>query len=289
MPAVCAYDVGGRAALRRHRDPHRPEQRVGHLERRRLRDVEAVEEPVPDEVEVARHRRARVTGQRPQRVEHLGRVVVGREQLLRRRVLGERARELLELLGAARRHGRRAAHQREQLGRRRGGPRADVREEVADRQHRAGGEAHVLGDHLGVVLGAAPEVGDELVVGERVGVDRLDVAMRGDRGRLGRLVPFAQLLAPELVGPDLLGAREALGDLLVGRGLHLVVPEAVHVGHLETADDHPVVAGEVAGAGPERVGVHLRPVARRRAGEVHRVLVPVPRARRLELQVGRCC
>ena len=51
-------------------DPDRAEQRVGQLERGRLGDVEAVEQPVADEVEVAGHGRARVAVERAQRGEH---------------------------------------------------------------------------------------------------------------------------------------------------------------------------------------------------------------------------
>ena len=73
------------------------------------------------------------------------------------------------------------------------------------------------------------EVRDQLVVGERVGVDRLQLAVGLDRGRLERLVPLAELLAPDLALPHLLGAREALRDLVVGCRMHRAVREAVDV------------------------------------------------------------
>ena len=52
---------------------------------------------------------------------------------------------------------------------------------------------------------------------------------------------------------DLLGALEALRDLVVGNRPHRLVREAVDVRHLERVDQHPVVAGEVAGAALERL------------------------------------
>ena len=56
-------DVGTLEVPPGDRDRDRPEQRVGQLERGRLRDVEAVERAVADEVEVARDRRSRVTAE----------------------------------------------------------------------------------------------------------------------------------------------------------------------------------------------------------------------------------
>ena len=80
------------------------------------------------------------------------------------------------------------------------------------------------------------------------GSTRLQLAVRGNGGRLAILVPVAELLAPELLREDLLGALEALGDLGFGRRQHLVVAEALHVADLEAVDEHPVEAGEVVGA-----------------------------------------
>jgi hypothetical protein len=59
-----------------------------------------------------------------------------------------------------------------------------VRQQVTHGQHRRRGETHVLVDHFRVVASAAGQVRDHLVVGERVGVDRLQLAIGGDRGRL---------------------------------------------------------------------------------------------------------
>ena len=63
-----ALDVGRpRRSVARDGDADRAQQRVRQLERVRARDVEAVEEPVADEVEVAGHGRARVAVERAQR------------------------------------------------------------------------------------------------------------------------------------------------------------------------------------------------------------------------------
>ena len=63
------------------------QQRIGQLERVAPGDVEAVEEPVPDEVEVRGQSRAPTSPSSPRScVEHLAGVVVGLEELARRRV-----------------------------------------------------------------------------------------------------------------------------------------------------------------------------------------------------------
>ncbi len=69
------------------RQPDRPQQRVGQLERVAPGNVEAVEQPAADEVEVRRHRRADVASGRAQLGEGLARVAVGVEQRARRRVV----------------------------------------------------------------------------------------------------------------------------------------------------------------------------------------------------------
>ena len=56
----------------------RAQQRVGQLERVATGDVEAVEQPAADEVEVVRHRRADLAVERAQLGEHLAGVAVGR-------------------------------------------------------------------------------------------------------------------------------------------------------------------------------------------------------------------
>ena len=106
-------------------------QRVRQLEREGVRDVEAVEEPVPDEVEIRGHGDPGPAIERAQRIEHATGIVLRLEQLLRARILPDRGDQLPELRGRPRRHGRRAAHQAEQLGRWEAGPVADVGEKVS--------------------------------------------------------------------------------------------------------------------------------------------------------------
>ena len=158
-----------------------PQQRVRQLERVAPRDVEAVEEPVADEIEVRRRGRARLSLERAQRLEDAAGLVVRLEQPLGGRILRDRGPQPLELGGGARRHGRRAAQQAEQLGRRESGPVADVREEVSRRDRRRAREAHVLEDHRDVVVAATRQVADELIVGQRVGIDRLKLPVGLDR------------------------------------------------------------------------------------------------------------
>ena len=137
-----------------------------------------------------------------------------------------------------------------------------------------------------MVVAAAAEVRLQLVVRERVRVDRLELAMRRDRRRLGDVVPLVQLLTPELAVEHLVRAREALRDLLVRRRQHALVAEAVHVRHREPAHQHPVVAGEVGGAAGERGRMNLGPVARQRARKVDGVLFPEAGSGRRELRLG---
>ena len=94
------------------------QQRVGQLERVAPGDVEAVEQPAADEVEVLRHRRADLAVERAQLGERLAGVAVGVEERASRRVVRDRGDEPFELAGRARRHRRRAAHHRERVGRR---------------------------------------------------------------------------------------------------------------------------------------------------------------------------
>src|SRR3954451_4174219 len=94
------------------------------------------------------------------------------------------------------------------------------------------------------------------------------------------------LIAPELLLPHLVGAREALRDLALGRGLHLAVDEAVRVGVLEPADEHPVEAGELGETAPERLRVHLLPVASGGSREVDGVEAPTPGPRWLPAEIS---
>ena len=121
-----------------------------------------------------------------------------------------------------------------------------------------------------------------------VGLDRLQLAVSLDRGGLEGLVPVAKLLAPELLLEHLLGAREALRDLLLRRRPHRAVRESVDVPVVHGVEQHPVEAGELTEAAPEGLGMHLRPVAGHRARKVNGVELPRPRARRVEAKLGRC-
>ena len=193
------------------RDPDRPQQRVGQLERAGLGDVEAVEQAVADQVEVPVDRGAGLARQRAELGEDVGGVAVGREE----RTASGSSAIVLSRSSSSEPPADTGAEPRIIRGARRGQPRpvADVGEEVAGGDHRPGGEAHVLQDHRRVVVAAPREVRDELVVGERVGVDGLDLSVLRDRRRLDLLVPLAQLLAPELLGEHLFGAlRSAAGS-----------------------------------------------------------------------------
>ena len=94
-------------------------QRVGQLERVAARDVEPVQQAVADQVEVRRHGRAGLAVERAQRVQHLARIVVGREQRPRLWIgLDARRSAAASWAERAGRDRRRAAHQAEQLSRR---------------------------------------------------------------------------------------------------------------------------------------------------------------------------
>src|SRR6185369_14832846 len=122
---------------------------------------------------------------------------------------------------------------------------------------------------------------------EHVRVDGLELAVRGDGGRLPFLIPLAELLAPELLRIDLLCTLEAFGDLNLWRRHHLLVGEAVHVDDLDAVDQEPVEACEVVRALLEDRRVSLLEIARHRTREVHGVLEPVARAGRVEAERGR--
>ena len=214
-------------------------------------------------------------------------VTLGLEQFARVGVPFEGGHQPIELVGRSGRDGRSAAHQAEQLGSWKLRPLSDVREEVARRHQRRRGEAHVLGDHRCVVVGATPEVCDELLVSKAVGVDRLQLPVHRDRGRLDHVVPFAQLLPPQLPLEQLLRTGDPRRSLCLRDRLGGLVGEAVDVGHFKRAEQHPVEAGEVADAVREGLGMGFRPVARGRAREVDWIKLPRSRARRLEAKFGR--
>src|SRR5207249_1082357 len=130
------------------------------------------------------------------------------------------------------------------------------------------------------------QVRGEGIVGESVGVDRLQLPVRLHRGRLERLVPVAQLLPPELPLIDLLRTLEAPGELSFRNRPHDLVGEAVDVRHFERVDQHAVIAGELARPALEGRGMDLDPVARRRARKMDGVELPEAGAWGLEAQVG---
>ena len=67
--------------------PDRAQQRVGQLERVAPGNVEAVEKPIADEVEIFRHRRADIASERTQFRERLAGVAVRVEKRASSRVL----------------------------------------------------------------------------------------------------------------------------------------------------------------------------------------------------------
>ena len=204
-----AFDLAAVVIRTGDERPDRAHQCVGQLQRVPPCDVEAVEEPATDQVQVARHRSAHFTVGPAQLGEHLLGIVVRLEPGAGRSVDLERSDQPTQLVGSPRGDRRRPAHHRQCVGRLDVGPGHQVGEEVADRHHGRGGEAHVLVHHLPVVVAAPFEVRRELGVRERVGVDGLELAVPRDRRRLRDLVPLPELLAPDLAGPDLLGARRS--------------------------------------------------------------------------------
>ena len=160
---------------------------------------------------------------------------------MRGRVVAAIADQRFQLVGAAGRHRRRAAHEAEQLGGRDARPFADVGEEVAGRDHRAGGVAHVLRDHRRVVVAAAPEVRGQLVVGERVGIDGLDLAVLArSRPACASSSHSRSCSRHSFPARPRRRARSAAGSPL-GDRLHLVVREAVDVPALEPVEEQAVV------------------------------------------------
>ncbi len=81
------------------RGADRPQQHVGQLERGGLGDVETVEKAVADEIEVGVHGLTGRAGERAQGSDDLPGIILGREKVLRGRVLPDRDDQRLELLG----------------------------------------------------------------------------------------------------------------------------------------------------------------------------------------------
>ena len=63
-------------------------------------------------------------------------------------------------------------------------------------------------------------------------------------------------------------------DFLARSRQHLAVGDAVYVPHLEAVDEQPVEAREIVGSLFEGGDMHLLPIARHRAREVHGILHP---------------
>ena len=138
----------------------RAQQRVRQLERVAAGDVEAVEQPVADEVEVGRQRPRPVSPSSERRRSSTSRgIVVGVEQLAR--VRSPCLSAAISCSSSADAPADTGAAPRIRSSSSAGGTPVhshDVREQVADRQHRRAREAHVLVDHLDVVVAAARQV-----------------------------------------------------------------------------------------------------------------------------------
>ena len=154
-----AASTSGRRRCLVDRGADRAQEHVGQLERVVVRDVEPVEQPVADEVEVVVQRLAGRAGFPPQALEQGPGVLVGVEGLARGGVGAVRRDQRGVLRRATTGDQGRAAHQAEQLHRRQTGPLRRVGEEVARGDHRGAGERHVLPDHRDVVVAAAAQVG----------------------------------------------------------------------------------------------------------------------------------
>src|SRR4051812_4377683 len=98
--------------------------------------------------------------------------------------------------------------------------------------------------------------------------------MRGDGEWLAILVPVAKLLPPELLREHLFGTLKPLGDLRVRSRHYLFVAKALNVAHPKAVDEHPVEAGEVAGARLEGGGMRLLEVACQRPRKMNGILLP---------------
>ena len=144
----------------------------------------------------------------------------------------------------------------------------------------------MLVDHLDVVIAAAGQVLSQLPVGQLLGVERLESAVRPDRLGLERLIPLPELVAPELLVEHLLRPRKALRRLVGRDRPRRVVGEAVDVPVRNRVQEHSVVARELGEATLERFRVHFGPVARGRTREMDALELPRTGARRLELKLG---
>ena len=128
-------------------DANSPEECVRHFKRRGFGDVEAIDEAVADQIEVAGDRRACLAAERAQARKHLRGVVTGSEDLAGLGIFGERRLQAHHLVRTTRRYLCRTAHQVQQIGVRQARPVPDMSEEIPGWKQCTGGEAHVLGEH----------------------------------------------------------------------------------------------------------------------------------------------
>ena len=169
-------DVRGAAGLV-DRESDGPQEDVGQLERVVVRDVEPVQQPETDELEVVVERLTGRGGFSPQALEEGPGVLVRVEGLARGRV-GAVRRDQGGVLGRAPPEIREAPRIRPSsftVGRPVHCARVD--EEVARGDDRGAGERHVLPDHRDVVVAAAAQVLHQLLVAQRIGIHRLDLVV----------------------------------------------------------------------------------------------------------------
>ena len=154
------FDVRGLAGDLVDGRPDRTEERCRQLERVGIRDVEAVDEPIADEVEIGGHRgaRRRCPATAAPRAPSAG---SPSDSSSFRAALVLRDRVLISRWSSVETPAETGAEPRIRPSRSVGGRSVqspDVCEEVADGDHRRARVAHVLVDHLGVVVVAALQI-----------------------------------------------------------------------------------------------------------------------------------
>src|SRR5262249_27800051 len=152
----------------------------------------------------------------------------------------------------------------------------------------------MLGDHRGVVVAATCQMRDQVFVRKFLGVDRLELSVSLERGRLDLFIPVVKLLSPELPLEDIFDTLEALRYVAFRDRPHRLVGEAVDVLVLERVDKHPVKACEVLNTAPQCLGMELCPVTRHGSRKVDRIEFPRAGAGRFEAKLhcllpSSCC
>src|SRR5262249_11720579 len=109
----------------------------------------------------------------------------------------------------------------------------------------------MLGDHRGVVVAATCQMRDQVFVGKVLGVDRLELSVSLERGRLDLLIPVVKLPSPELSLEDILDTLEALRHIAFRDRPHCLVGKAVDILIVERVDKHPIKACEVLNTTPQ--------------------------------------